>query len=536
MCIPVLYGSQGGNSFEIAKLLIRKIEEITNKTRPGIACHALPMNDISVEGAAGCPLLIFVCSTTGDGAAPYNMQEFWSSLKRRSLCGTFSESTFALFGLGDSSYPKYNFAAKRLFNRLLQLGGTPLLDRGDGNEQDECGVYTSLLPWIENLCSAVRKDPSLLARVHKHKREPQRQPEEVYRGKLLRRRCITGEGYERPVYDCVFEIDRAAFYPGDVLSIRPKNTDAASFMQSVGLEGDDALFREEVDYQRVPMFHFFSLLCSELGKTAFLEEPSFREKLEELAASFSLYVSYVAEPKRSIREVLNELRVRVSRDFPHFPTIMPRYYTISRGSPPQFSITVGIAKTGTEKRPRLGLCSSFVLHMQEGDIVAVGIRRSQLVLGKKVLVVCTGTGVSLARAVLHYAGNSPSTEIDVLFGFRSLFSDLLYHDELVGEKTEALDVPGQFVLLSLGKNKRIYMVPSRIKDDVAHNRTLERPNPHIPGEVVLSKKNYVQNVLRHIDLAGKTILVGGNSRLTKIIPPLLHDLMKERPNVQFECW
>lgn len=42
-------------------------------------------------------------------------------------------------GLGDSSYPKFNFTAKKLHKRLIQLGAQPLMDVTLCDEQDPGG-------------------------------------------------------------------------------------------------------------------------------------------------------------------------------------------------------------------------------------------------------------------------------------------------------------------------------------------------------------------------------------------------------------
>lgn len=49
-----------------------------------------------------------------------------------------------MFGLGDSSYPKYNWVGRKLFRRLLALGANPIADRGEGDDQNEYG-YDFLL-------------------------------------------------------------------------------------------------------------------------------------------------------------------------------------------------------------------------------------------------------------------------------------------------------------------------------------------------------------------------------------------------------
>ena len=69
------------------------------------------------------PLVVMCTSTTGQGDAPDNMRSFWSFLLRRSLgADSLTGASFAVFGLGDSSYAKYNAVAKRLDKRLEMLG------------------------------------------------------------------------------------------------------------------------------------------------------------------------------------------------------------------------------------------------------------------------------------------------------------------------------------------------------------------------------------------------------------------------------
>ena len=54
-------------------------------------------------------LVIFVISTTGQGDIPGNATSFWKSLLRKKLPPTcLSRLKFSIFGLGDSSYQKYD--------------------------------------------------------------------------------------------------------------------------------------------------------------------------------------------------------------------------------------------------------------------------------------------------------------------------------------------------------------------------------------------------------------------------------------------
>ena len=50
-----------------------------------------------------------ICVYTAQGDPPENMRRFWRMLLRKSLSpGCLAGLQFAVFGLGDSNYPKYN--------------------------------------------------------------------------------------------------------------------------------------------------------------------------------------------------------------------------------------------------------------------------------------------------------------------------------------------------------------------------------------------------------------------------------------------
>nr|CAD7392239.1 unnamed protein product [Timema cristinae] len=58
---------------------------------------------------------------------------------------------FGVLGLGDSSYAKFNFAAKKLARRLCQLGGENLLETGLADDQHDLGPDAVVDPWLANL-------------------------------------------------------------------------------------------------------------------------------------------------------------------------------------------------------------------------------------------------------------------------------------------------------------------------------------------------------------------------------------------------
>lgn len=132
--ITILYGSQTGTAQEVAERLVRDAKRRHFATR----CAALDNYD-----RAQLPLqkfVLFVVATTGQGDAPDNMKQFWRFLLRKSLpMNSLQGVQVAVLGLGDSSYPKFNFVGKMLQRRLVQLGAIEIVPRGDANDQHELG-------------------------------------------------------------------------------------------------------------------------------------------------------------------------------------------------------------------------------------------------------------------------------------------------------------------------------------------------------------------------------------------------------------
>lgn len=82
------------------------------------------------------------------------LQLFWRFLLQRNLGNHWLEGVhYAVFGLGDSGYQKYNFVAKKLDKRLSDLGATAIVERGLGDDQHPSGYEAALDPWMSSLWS-----------------------------------------------------------------------------------------------------------------------------------------------------------------------------------------------------------------------------------------------------------------------------------------------------------------------------------------------------------------------------------------------
>lgn len=144
--LTILYGSQTGTAQDLAEQIWRESK------RFHFAGMVMPMDKYDVRGLIDEKFVVFVCSTTGQGDEPDNMKTFWKFLLRKSLPpNSLNTLNFAVLGLGDSSYEKFNFVAKRLNKRLQQLGANTMQSIGLCDDQHDLGASAVYIKWIADL-------------------------------------------------------------------------------------------------------------------------------------------------------------------------------------------------------------------------------------------------------------------------------------------------------------------------------------------------------------------------------------------------
>ncbi|KAK1320470.1 NADPH-dependent diflavin oxidoreductase ATR3 [Acorus calamus] len=142
----ILYASQTGNAMDAAERVGREAERI------GCPSSVVSMDEFDASCLVHERMVIFIVSTTGQGDPPDAMKVFWRYLLQKNLTRQWLEQVrYAVFGLGDSGYQKYNFAAKKLDKRLKDLGARPVIERGLGDDQHPSGYEGALDPWLSSL-------------------------------------------------------------------------------------------------------------------------------------------------------------------------------------------------------------------------------------------------------------------------------------------------------------------------------------------------------------------------------------------------
>eukprot|EP00123_Amoebidium_parasiticum_P003611 comp14899_c1_seq1/m.11448 comp14899_c1_seq1/g.11448 ORF comp14899_c1_seq1/g.11448 comp14899_c1_seq1/m.11448 type:complete len:602 (-) comp14899_c1_seq1:75-1880(-) len=382
----VLYASQTGTAEEVAERIAREGKRRHFKTR------VMAMDAYEITNLINEPLVVFVCATTGQGDNPDNMTKTWRFLARKSLPpDSLANMRCTVFGLGDSSYAKYNFTAKRLHKRLQQLGAQLVYRRGLGDEQHELGIDGELDPWLDGMWLTLLQLyplPSGKEIIRSDvKPEPRfnpaimmalgGEPVPEFRGvdafapgteaacysrdqpisvRLKTNRRLTAEDHWQDVRHFELETNGKLIYgPGDVLYVRPRNMpdDVAAFLEYFNLDPDttfvitskdpDAQFpplpspctvRElatsYLDIRGRPRRFFFELLsffATNDMETERLREFCMPENMDEL-------YDYCYRMRRTMLEVLSDFpscrgNVPLAYLLDLFPLMQPRAFSIA---------------------------------------------------------------------------------------------------------------------------------------------------------------------------------------------------------------
>ncbi|KAJ7308071.1 hypothetical protein JRQ81_008576 [Phrynocephalus forsythii] len=382
--ILVLFGSQTGTAEDTAERIARQAK------RHHFQCQVEALDSYNVASLIHEPLVVFVCATTGQGDPPDNMKNFWRFLFRKSLPPTsLCQMDYAVLGLGDSSYPKFNFIAKKLHKRLLQLGGSPLVPVALGDDQHDLGPDAVIDPWLSDFWAKILAlyplPPSLSVispeimlppkftlhfledasgedlreRSPRQERAPEEPPSErhPFPACLVSNQRVTSESHFQDVRLLQFDVSGSGveYTAGDVVMIQPCNApeDVQLFCDLLRLDPDKRfvlrptepgtplpahlpqpctlrhLVSHYLDIASVPRRSFFELACH--FSTSDLE----REKLQEFGSAQGQeeLSAYCYRPRRTTLEVLG--------DFPHTTCAIPCDYLldlIPRIRPRAFSI------------------------------------------------------------------------------------------------------------------------------------------------------------------------------------------------------
>ena len=496
--ITILYGSETGNAEEYAKYLKQRLRSYNLKPINLASLDDYPLKRLVTHTS----YLIIICSTTGQGEIPRNGKKFMKFILKKKLpLDLFQHLQLTTFGVGDSSYVKYNYAIKKIHTRLMQLGCQLLSPRCEADEISPEGVDGYYIEWEAELIAALlNKFPSASKisseavpmpeyRISVSKSDTTIDPKEVIDnpivsrvgkdglklGTVLENNRLTSSNHFQDVRDFKFSSNGLNYLPGDTVSLFPCNFDEdvdallqlqpqwlkiadkpLNLKNFPHLEGGFAdiltlrtLFKYHLDIMSIPRRSFFALLWHFVDPSTEDGERE-QEKLKEFG-SFDepeeLY-DYANRPRRLILETLlefeNNLTIPVSYILDLFPLIRPRMFLIaSCPSSKEVELVVAIVEYKTIIRKiRRGVCTRWLKNLKPGDQFLFSIQRSSFKYkddNSPIIMVAPGTGIAPMKSLIdEVIQNNSKQELYLFFGCRFKEKDNLIESFWHGNENQNL--------------------------------------------------------------------------------------------------
>jgi sulfite reductase alpha subunit-like flavoprotein len=365
----------------------------------------------------------------------------------------FDQLEFGVIGLGDSSYEKFNFTAKKLYKRFVQLGAKSLLDVCLCDEQQREGIEGAYAKWISQFWPyfVQEYDTNVVSSILKYKIikveeisiiENNFEDNEIaseskpFYAKITKNDRVTNEKHFQNVrfieFDCA-NTNCMKYEAGDVLALRPSNLkqNIDKFLQifehlnlnlnqkikilpnyenEIEIDTNlnqiytiQDLVEKYFDLNSIPRMSFFE----QFGE--FATDELEKEKLKEFMTPDGLeeLYNYCYRPRRSMIEIfydfpktsknINSLEILIDL----IPSIKPRSFSIA-SSPFVHKDRIQLLVAVVEYKTRLyetrkGTCSYWLSTVNPNqDIkIPVWIRKGSFKIDWLNPLICIGPGTGI---------------------------------------------------------------------------------------------------------------------------------------------
>lgn len=441
--VTVLFGSQTGNSQQLAKKLSAKLEE------QAFQVTLSSMNDFKANTLKKVQNLLIVVSTHGEGEPPdsaLSFYEFLHSKRAPQLDGL----QFSVLALGDTSYEFFCQTGKDFDKRLDELGGKRLTERVDCDLDFE----EAAAEWMNNVIKSLgASSPRTAASVQAAAIDAGTQAEysrsNPFQAEVLENLNLNGRGSEQHTrhLELSLEGSNLQYEPGDSLGIYPKNhprlvEELISMMNwkpdelvPVGKNGEERTLSEalsshyEITVLTKPLLEQAAKLAADSGVQELLAAGR-EQQLKEYIGGRDL-LDLVQD--YNFKGVSAKDFVSILRKLP------PRLYSIASSSkayPDEVHLTIRKVQYKAHGRYRYGVCSTYAADsLQPGDSLPVFVQHNPNFKlpqdsNAPIIMIGPGTGVAPFRAFLgERAETGAEGKSWLFFGDQHFSTDFLYQVE-----------------------------------------------------------------------------------------------------------
>lgn len=402
--------------------------------------------DYKFKQIASEKLLVIVTSTQGEGEPPEEavaLHKFLFSKKAPKL----TDTAFAVFGLGDTSYEFFCQSGKDFDSILAELGGERLLDRVDADVEYQAAASEWRARVVDVLKSrapvAAPSQSVATGAVNDIHTSPYTKDAPLT-ATLSVNQKITGRNSEKDVRHIEIDLGDSGlrYQPGDALGVWYQNDPALvkELVELLWLKGDESV---TVDGKALPLaealeWHFELTVNTanivENYATLTRSEPLLplvgdKAQLQHYAATTPIVDMVRFSPAQLDAQALIDL----------LRPLTPRLYSIASAQAEvesEVHITVGVVRYDIEGRARAGGASSFLADRveEEGEVRVFIEHNDNFRLPANpqtpVIMIGPGTGIAPFRAFMQQrAADGAEAKNWLFFGNPHFTEDFLYQVE-----------------------------------------------------------------------------------------------------------
>lgn len=438
--ITLISASQTGNARRVAEALRDDLQAAQLNVK------LVNAGDYKFKQIASEKLLVVVTSTQGEGEPPEEavaLHKFLFSKKAPKL----TDTAFAVFGLGDTSYEFFCQSGKDFDNKLAELGGERLLDRVDADVEYQAAAAGWRARVVEALkARAPAAVPSQLiasGSVNEIHTSPYTK-EAPLTATLAVNQKITGRDSEKDVRHIEIDLGDSGlrYQPGDALGVWYQNDPALvkELVELLWLTGEEPV---TVDGKTLPLaealeWHFELTVntgnivenyATLTRSESLLPLVGDKAQLQHYAATTPIVDMVRFSPAQLDAQALVDL----------LRPLTPRLYSIASSQAEvesEVHVTVGVVRYDIEGRARAGGASSFLAdRVEEDGEVRIFIEHNdnfRLPANPQtpVIMIGPGTGIAPFRAFMQQrAAEGAEGKNWLFFGNPHFTEDFLYQVE-----------------------------------------------------------------------------------------------------------
>jgi len=443
MSIPILYGTESGNSEYCADMLETALnaEDFQSK--------AINMEDFEPSDIETETLVFIITSTYGNGDPPDNAIDFLHYLETESL--DLSALSFAVCALGDSSFPKFAQCGKDFESALLKQSASLVFNRVDC----DCDFELPFESFKESALQYMRKNKetsqessterSTRSSVSTSSKSSAYSRDNPFLARLHSKKLLskTGSNKETMHYEIDISTSEISYEVGDCFGIHPSNSDSdvIQTLQALKKTGSELVYWNN---QQTSLFSTLKHCCLQhvgLGFLRYISEANPNPQLVQILAGPEAQLQDYMQTRHVLDVLLENITDNLEEQtlVNTLRKLQPRLYSIASSptkNPNRVAFTIETVRYQKNNRKIEGVASCWLAdRLQNTEEIPLYVMKNASFHFPKdntpVIMIGPGTGIAPFRAYLEEveaAGINNSTWL--FFGHQHQQYDFLYEEEL----------------------------------------------------------------------------------------------------------